>query len=98
MIKNKEQIEGIKESAKINNGALDLIGENIKEGMTTEEINKVAYNYTVAQGGIPAPLNYDGFPKSICTSIKNEVCHGIPSKDVILKRWRYYKCRCNNYT
>lgn len=85
LIKTKEQIEGIKKSAEINNGLLDLISENIKEGMTTEEINKLAHEYTVSKGGIPATLNYDGFPKSICVSINNVVCHGIPSKYVILK-------------
>ena len=85
LIKTKEQIEGIKKSAQINNGLLDLISENIKEGMTTEEINKLAHEYTVSNGGITATLNYDGFPKSICVSINNVVCHGIPSKDVILK-------------
>lgn len=85
LIKTKEQIEGIKKSAKINNDLLDLISENIKEGMTTEEIDKLAYDYTISKGGIPADLNYDGFPKSICVSVNNEVCHGIPRKDVILK-------------
>ncbi|HEX9026036.1 MAG TPA: type I methionyl aminopeptidase, partial [Clostridium sp.] len=69
----------------INNGLLDLISENIKEGMKTEEIDKLAYDYTISKGGIPADLNYDGFPKSICVSINNEVCHGIPSNDVILR-------------
>ncbi|MBU3112462.1 methionyl aminopeptidase [Clostridium lacusfryxellense] len=85
LIKNKEQIDGIRKSAKINNGLLDLVGEKIKEGMTTEEIDILAYEYTIARGGIPATLNYDGFPKSICTSVNDEVCHGIPSKDVVLK-------------
>ncbi|OOM76082.1 methionyl aminopeptidase [Clostridium sp. BL-8] len=85
LIKTKEQIEGIKKSAEINNGLLDLISENIKEGMTTEEIDKLAYHYTISKGGIPATLNYDGYPKSICVSINNVVCHGIPSKDVIIK-------------
>ncbi|MDP4087417.1 MAG: methionyl aminopeptidase [Bacillota bacterium] len=85
LIKTKEQIEGIRESAKINNGLLDLVSANIKEGMTTQEIDDMAHNYTVSHGGIPATLNYDGFPKSICTSINSVVCHGIPSKDVILK-------------
>lgn len=86
MIKNNEQIEGIRESAKINNGLLDLISENIREGMSTEEINTLAHEYTVSHGGIPADLNYNGFPKSICTSVNDEVCHGIPSKDIILKK------------
>lgn len=85
LIKTKAQIEGVRKSAEINNGLLDLISENIKEGMTTEEINKLAHEYTVSNGGIPATLNYDGFPKSICVSINNVVCHGIPSKNVILK-------------
>lgn len=85
MIKNNKQIEGIRESAKINSGLLDLISEKIREGMSTEEINSLAHEYTVSRGGIPADLNYNGFPKSICTSINNEVCHGIPSKDIILK-------------
>ncbi|NMF06735.1 methionyl aminopeptidase [Clostridium beijerinckii] len=85
LIKTKEQIEGIRKSAVVNNGLLDLIGENIKEGMTTEQIDKLAYDYTISKGGIPADLNYDGFPKSICISINNEVCHGIPSDDVVLK-------------
>lgn len=85
LIKTKAQIEGIRKSAEINNGLLDLISENIKEGMTTEEINKLAHEYTVSNGGIPATLNYDGFPKSICISINNVVCHGIPSDNVIIK-------------
>ena len=85
IIKNKEQIEGIRKSAAINNGALDLVAKHIKEGMSTEEINKLVHDYTVGQGAIPAPLNYQGFPKSVCTSINDEVCHGIPSEDIILK-------------
>ncbi|MVX66164.1 methionyl aminopeptidase [Clostridium chromiireducens] len=86
LIKTQEQIEGIKKSAQVNNGILDLISKNIKEGMTTEEIDKLAYDYTISNGGIPATLNYDGYPKSLCVSINDEVCHGIPSKDVILKK------------
>ena len=85
LIKTKIQIEGIRESAKINNGLLDLVSENIKEGMSTQEINDLVHNYTISNGGIPATLNYEGYPKSVCTSINNEVCHGIPDKDVILK-------------
>lgn len=85
MIKNNEQIEGIRKSAKINNGLLDLIAENIKECMSTEDINKMAHEYTIAHGGVPATLNYEGFPKSLCTSLNDEVCHGIPSEDIILK-------------
>lgn len=85
LVKNAEQIEGIKNSAKVNNGVLDLVKEKIKEGMSTEEINTLVYEYTVEHGAIPAPLNYEGFPKSVCTSINDEVCHGIPDKNIILK-------------
>jgi len=85
IILNREQIEGIRESGKINSAVLDLVGENIKEGMSTEEINKLVHDFTIAKGAIPAPLNYLGFPKSVCTSINDEVCHGIPSEDIILK-------------
>ena len=83
--KSRMQIAGIKESAKINIAVLDYIGEHIKEGMSTEEIDKMVYERTTAMGGIPAPLHYQGFPKSVCTSINDQVCHGFPSKDVILK-------------
>lgn len=85
IIKNKEQIEGIRKSAKINNGVLDLISNTIREGMSTEEIDRLAYEYIIEHGGIPATLNYEGFPKSICTSVNDEICHGIPSEAVILK-------------
>ena len=85
IIKNQEQIEGIKASAKINTAVLDLVAQNIKAGMTTEDINKLVHDYTISQGAIPAPLNYDGFPKSVCTSINDEVCHGIPSEDIVLQ-------------
>lgn len=85
IIKTKEQIEGIRKSGEINTAVLDLVGKNIKEGMTTEEIDKLVYDYTISQGAVPATLNFEGYPKSLCTSINNEVCHGIPSEDVILK-------------
>ena len=85
LIKNEEQIEGIKVSAEVNNGALDAVAEQIKAGMSTEDINTIIHNYTVEHGAIPAPLNYGGFPKSVCTSVNNEVCHGIPDENIILK-------------
>lgn len=85
MIKTAEQIEGIKESCKINIAVLDYVAEHIKAGVTTEEIDQWVHEVTTRMGGIAAPLGYDGFPKSVCTSIDNQVCHGIPSKDVVLK-------------
>lgn len=85
LIKNREQIEGIKRSAEINTGVLDEVSKNIKAGMSTEDINEIVHNYTIEHGAIPAPLNYGGFPKSVCTSLNNEVCHGIPDENIILK-------------
>lgn len=84
LIKNEEQIAKIRESAKINVAVLDYVAENIKAGMSTAEIDKLVYDKTTELGGIPAPLNYEGFPKSVCISINDEVCHGIPSDDIIL--------------
>ncbi|MBR2176026.1 MAG: methionyl aminopeptidase [Clostridia bacterium] len=85
MIKTPEQIQKIRESCKINIAVLDYVAENIREGMTTEEIDKLVYEKTTELGAVPAPLNYEGFPKSVCTSINEVVCHGIPSENVVLK-------------
>lgn len=85
ILKNADQIEKIKESAKINIAVLDYVAEHIKAGISTAEIDKWVYDITTKMGGVPAPLNFEGFPKSVCTSINNEVCHGIPSEDVIIK-------------
>lgn len=85
IIKTPEQIEKIKESAKINIAVLDYIEKNIHEGMNTAQIDKIVYDMTTDMGGIPAPLNYEGYPYSVCTSVNDQVCHGFPSKDVILK-------------
>lgn len=85
IIKTPEQIEGIKASARINIAVLDYVAEHIKAGISTEEINGWVDSVTREMGGIPAPLNYEGFPKSVCTSLNDEVCHGIPADDIILK-------------
>ena len=85
IIKTPEQIEGIRQSARINIAVLDYVAQHIREGVTTEEIDRWVYEQTVNAGAIPAPLNYEGFPKSVCTSVNEEVCHGIPSEECILK-------------
>lgn len=84
MIKSFKQIEGIRESGKVNIEILDYISDHINVGMSTGEIDRMVYNKTRELGGIPATLGYEGFPKSVCTSINSEVCHGIPSDKVIL--------------
>lgn len=85
IIKNEADIAGMKKAAEINTAILDLVGEKIHAGMNTEEIDALVYNYTIEHGGVPAPLNYEGYPKSVCVSINNVVCHGIPSVETILK-------------
>lgn len=85
LIKTPGQIEGIRRSGIVNTGVLDLVEKEIKAGMSTASIDKLVYDYTVSHNAIPAPLNYEGFPKSVCTSINEVVCHGIPSEKVILK-------------
>ena len=85
LIKTPEQIEKIKESAKINIAILDYVAEHIQEGVTTQEIDNWVAKITKEAGAVAAPLGYEGFPKSVCTSINEQVCHGIPSEDVALK-------------
>ena len=85
LIKSPEDIRLIRKAAAINNGVLDEVAQRIHAGMTTEEINTIVHEYTVRHGGIPAPLNYEGFPKSVCTSVNDEVCHGIPDPAIVLQ-------------
>lgn len=85
LIKTPEQIEGIRKSGKLNTAVLDMVAATIHEGMSTLEIDTLVHDYTVNHGGIPAPLNYEGFPKSCCTSINEVVCHGIPKAEDILE-------------
>ena len=85
LIKTPEQIEGIRRSGLLNTAVLDKVAEEIREGMSTAQIDRIVYDYTVNHGGIPACLGYEGFPKSVCTSINEVVCHGIPSEDEILE-------------
>jgi methionyl aminopeptidase len=84
-IKSPGEIETMREACKLAALTLKLAGELVKPGISTEEINTFVHDYTIKHGGKPAPLNYKGFPKSVCTSINEVVCHGIPSKKQILK-------------
>ena len=95
LIKNADQIAGIKESAKINVAVLDYIEEHIHAGMSTAEIDKIVYDMTTSMGGIPEPLNYEGYPYSVCTSVNEQVCHGFPSEDVILKEGDIVNVDCS---
>ena len=85
LIRTPEEIEGIRKSGVINTAILDLVGEKIHAGMSTLEIDEIVHTSTIEHGAIPATLGYEGYPKSVCTSINEVVCHGIPSAKEILK-------------
>ncbi|MCR4787050.1 MAG: methionyl aminopeptidase [Lachnospiraceae bacterium] len=85
ILKNAHDIQKIKESSVINMAVLDAVGAMIGPGVSTQEIDDVVSSVTTKMGGIAAPLNYEGYPKSVCTSINEVVCHGIPDPNVILK-------------
>lgn len=85
LIKTPEQIDGIRKSGVINTGVLDEVAARIHAGMSTAEIDKICYDYCTEHGAEPACLNYEGYPKSVCTSINEVVCHGIPKETDILQ-------------
>ena len=95
LYKTAEDIAGIKRSAEINIGVLDHVGERIRPGVTTEEIDRWIYDYTVERGGIPADLGYEGYPKSVCTSLNDVVCHGIPSESDVLREGDIVNVDCS---
>lgn len=83
LILSPEQIEGIRESAKVSVHIMDELEKRIKEGVATEQIDIWVNEMTKEAGGIPATLGYDGFPKSVCTSVNDVVCHGIPGDEIL---------------
>ena len=85
LIRTEEQLRGIRESAAINTALLDFLSEQIHEGMPTSEIDHLVYAFTTDHGAIPADFLYEGYPRCVCTSINEVVCHGIPSPHEILK-------------
>ena len=95
LLKSADDIEGIKRSAAINIGVLDHVAGRIGVGTTTGEIDRWVHDYTVEHGGIPADLGYEGYPKSVCTSVNDEVCHGIPSDDVVLREGDIVNVDCS---
>jgi methionyl aminopeptidase len=84
-IKNKEEIALMREACVVTSTILDEVGEIIRPGMSTEEINTFVHRRTTDLGAIPSPLNYKGFPKSVCVSPNDVICHGIPAPFVVLQ-------------
>lgn len=84
-IKSAREIELMRATCALARDTMDYIAEFIKPGVTTEDLDQLCHDYIVKNGAYPSPLNYHGFPKSICTSINEVVCHGIPSKSEVIK-------------
>ncbi len=84
-IKSEREIQLMRETCKLAANTLHYIEPYIKPGISTEDINKLCHDYIVEHGAYPSCLNYNGFPKSICTSVNQVICHGIPSKRDVLK-------------
>ncbi len=84
IIKTDEQIRGIRKSCQLTKEILDMVQQRMGPGIKTNDINEWVHEHTISHGAIPAPLHYNGFPKSVCVSINNVICHGIPD-DTILK-------------
>ena len=85
LIKTPEQIEGIRKSGIVNTGCLDAVAEAIHVGTNTQEIDDICMQYCKDHNAIPACLNYEGYPKSVCTSINEVVCHGVPKEEDVLQ-------------
>lgn len=82
-LKTPLDIRKIKTVGKLVVNTLNFVEEYVKSGVTTDELNTIVHQYTLENGGIPAPLNYLKFPKSVCISVNEEVCHGVPGKRII---------------
>lgn len=93
-IKSKEHLDLMRKAGVILRDTLSLIEENAKIGVTTKELDKIAYLYIISQGGIPSFLNYNGYPASVCLSIDEEVVHGIPSDKKVLEEGMLLKIDC----
>lgn len=84
-IKSDSEIAVMREAGKILANCLKLIGENVKPGVTTKKLDKIAYDYITSQGAMPSFLGYSGFPASICASVNEAVVHGIPSERILVE-------------
>lgn len=84
-IKSKREIELMRQTSKLAMETLVHVEQFIKPGVSTEELNQICHDFIIERGAYPSPLNYNGFPKSVCTSLNDVICHGIPSKKDVLK-------------
>lgn len=82
-LKGSADVEAIRRAGRLALGLLDLVENNLRPGMETDEINTLVHEFTIGHGAVPAPLHYRGYPKSVCVSINEEICHGIPGKRIL---------------
>ncbi|RPI70914.1 MAG: type I methionyl aminopeptidase, partial [Desulfobacteraceae bacterium] len=82
-LKGPQDIEGIRAAGRLAVAALDLAGQHIKPGVKTDDLNTLVHDFTIQNQAVPAPLNYRGFPKSVCISVNEVICHGIPGERIL---------------
>lgn len=82
-LKKQKDIEALRKAGRLAIATLDLVESRIRPGLVTEEINTLVHDFTIRRGAVPAPLNYKGFPKSVCVSVNEVICHGIPGERVL---------------
>ena len=82
-LKEAADIEGIRSAGRLTLDTLDLVESEMRPGITTDDINTLVHEFTIKHGAVPAPLNYRGFPKSVCVSVNEVICHGIPGEQVL---------------
>ena len=92
-VQTKETIEKMRIAGQIAANAMHTAGSQIKDGMTTDQIDQIVHEFILDHNAYPSTLGYRGFPKSLCTSINEVICHGIPSNQIINEyNWRFYSC------
>lgn len=79
----QDEIKTMRQAGQLAARCLQHVGSFVREGMTTDELDKIAYDFTLSHGAKPAPLGYNGFPKSICTSVNHCICHGVPGQEIL---------------
>ena len=96
-LKTKKQIELMREACRITKGMLDIVEKNIRPGISTLELDKIAEDYCRSQGALPSFKGYGGFPGSICASVNEVIVHGIPSSEIILKEGDIISIDCGAF-
>lgn len=97
LVKTSKDIKNLRSACSAARRVLNKVLAEVKEGVSTEHLDQIAHDACIAEGGYPSPLNYRGYPKSLCTSVNSVICHGIPTKDQILKDGDIINCDVTIY-